>query len=322
MTHFTRVGLSFAIICAISTAAQASGLYTITELGTLPGTTSSTATAISDNGLVTGYSVNGPNGTPQAWVYSNGQMTPVTPIGGGIPKAINDSGQVVGGNFTSINDSGQYVGTQGVNGVLVSGGVTTILNNFYPTVINNSGVIGGGFADPTTGTGAPALYQNGQVTNLDKILGVTSSNGLVTALSNNGDAYFYYLDKSNQPNYMILKANGQQILPVTSDGPYSSINSSIQLVGGFSSNIFQNGTYTALTNLLPVSSSSQWEYLDGVAINDAGQIVGNGVLTNGQSEAFLMTPLATPEPSTFAILALGVVGFAARSVARRARERI
>jgi hypothetical protein len=52
---------------------------------------------------------------------------------------------------------------------------------------------------------------------------------------------------------------------------------------------------------------SDWTLVDALAINNVGQITGFGVNPNGQSDAFLLTPLAVPEPTRAGLLAL--VGF-------------
>ncbi len=58
--------------------------------------------------------------------------------------------------------------------------------------------------------------------------------------------------------------------------------------------LYSNGTTQALTSLLP--GSSGWTNLNATAINDSGQIAGQGTY-DGQQVAFLMTPSAeTPEP--------------------------
>jgi len=54
--------------------------------------------------------------------------------------------------------------------------------------------------------------------------------------------------------------------------------------------VYQKGKVRDLNLQMEAASGAGWELFDAVGINDAGQIVGNGLL-NGQYRAFLLTPL-------------------------------
>ncbi len=311
------IGAAALLSLMVANRVEGSAIYTIKDLGTLPGTNQSFATGINDLGQVVGYSNNtsdGRTGNPRPFVYSNGQITSVSPIGGGIPNGINDSGQVVGGPNTSINNSGQYVAVNPGHdgGFLVDGGITTSLDNFTPVAINDSGVIAGQVRTQSGGMD-PAIYKNGQVTDLVKTLGLNTLSGESVAINKSGDVYFYYLDlkHGDQPYYSILKADGQLIPAFYA----AAMNKSNILVGDY---YYENGkTMTQLGGLLVPSSQSLWQGFRATAINDSGQIVGMGVRSDGETHAFLMTPVPSPEPSTLAILAMGPAFLALRSMARR-----
>lgn len=66
--------------------------FSIVDIGTLSGSASSIASAINDNGQVTGGSAG------HAFIWQNGQMTDITPTGatGTVGDAINNSGVIVG----------------------------------------------------------------------------------------------------------------------------------------------------------------------------------------------------------------------------------
>jgi hypothetical protein len=55
-----------------------------------------------------------------------------------------------------------------------------------------------------------------------------------------------------------------------------------------------------------IAPGTGWDFSDALAINDAGQIVGQGKI-DGQYRAFVLTPV--PEPSTLVMLL--VAGLAA-----------
>ena len=80
-------------LCAVASAQT----YKITDLGALPGGTSSGAHAINSTGQVTGYSF-GSSSASNIFLYSNSAMTSAGTLGGttGLGNAINASGQIAG----------------------------------------------------------------------------------------------------------------------------------------------------------------------------------------------------------------------------------
>jgi probable HAF family extracellular repeat protein len=66
--------------------------------------------------------------------------------------------------------------------------------------------------------------------------------------------------------------------------------------------LYTGGEMYDLNALLPAESS--WRLIEAYDINNAGQIVGYGTNSIGESHAFLLT-IAVPEPGTFALVALG-----------------
>ncbi len=67
--------------------------------------------------------------------------------------------------------------------------------------------------------------------------------------------------------------------------------------------VYSNGVMEDLNSVL--SPTSGWVLTDAVAINDNGQIIGDGSL-NGVEEGFLLTP--TPLPPSLLLLAPSLIG--------------
>lgn len=88
------------------------------------------------------------------------------------------------------------------------------------------------------------------------------------------------------------------------------INDSGQVVGdsdGYAF-LYDGGNMIDLNTLLPTGSG--WELSVAYGINDSGQIVGQGSNINGDTRAFLMTPVpepaVIPTPSAILLSAIGV----------------
>jgi probable HAF family extracellular repeat protein len=101
-------------------------------------------------------------------------------------------------------------------------------------------------------------------------------------------------------------------------GEASAINDQGQVVGRSGPHAFlwtSAGGMQDLNDLVDASGAG-WTLRRATAINNYGQIVGNGINSQGAEHAILLTPI--PEPSTLnVVMAVLVVASAAR--ARRAR---
>ena len=76
--------------------------------------------------------------------------------------------------------------------------------------------------------------------------------------------------------------------------------------------LWEDNQLLDLNNL--VRADSGWSLRRANDINDHGDIMGYGVSPNGETHAFLLTPV--PEPATWALLSLGAV-----ALMRRRRRR-
>jgi probable HAF family extracellular repeat protein len=247
----------------------------MTDLGNLGGTSSpSVAHGINNSGQVVGVSYTS-SGNGRAFLYSGGVMTNLGTLGGATSAAngINNSGQVVGESLTSSGNT---------NAFLYSGGtmtdIGTLGDNFsIANGINSSGQVVG-VSETHGGTYDAFLYSGGSMIDIggaaSSAIGINNSGEVVGA--ENG---------SNGNSYAFLYTSGTGLEDLNT--LYASL-----LVSG-------TGTKTGFTSLLEATS-----------INSSGEIAGYGNYYNGtviENQAFLLSPAAVPEPSTWALM-LGGLG--------------
>ena len=289
----------------------------LTDLGTLPGGTSSCEQWITDTGLIVGGSTNGIMdpllGVPEvhATLWLGKRPFDLGTLGGyeSVPYSANDFGQVVGGAANTIPDPynvnfsnfAVQAATQ-VHAFLWERGVMhdlgTLANGtdsvaFY---VNDSGQVNGisftnNVVNPVTGipTTDPFLWENGKMIDLGTLGGAyaignyLNSKGQVAGVSNlTGDL-------SAHP-FLWTKGKGMQDLG-TLGGIFGSAEwmnntgeviglSSIpgdQLVFAF---LWRNGV---MTNISPATDT----FGEAEGVNDLGQIVGGANDSQGNGYGFL-----------------------------------
>ena len=310
--------------------------YEIIDLGSLGGGWS-VPNAINEAGQVVGCS-NTISGFGHAFLWDEGEMTDLGTLGGGYDSSangINDAGQVVG---HSGSDDGSAFIWDSTNGMRYLDGIGDTESEARD--INNSGqVVGSIYGYPGFGF----LWDNGQMTDLESgtPFGINNASQVVGGdphafLWDDGDtidmgtlggsfsrAYAIneagqvigYADSAGGDEHAFLWEDGEMIDLGTFGGSNSranDINNAGQIVGhsyldppsiGYRAFLWdsENGMIE-LSDLL--FDSSGWERLTyAMAINNYGQIVGQGITAGGETHAFLMTPV--PEPATLLLVALG-----------------
>jgi probable HAF family extracellular repeat protein len=268
----------------------------IADLGTLPGGTYAEAWAVNAGGQIVGEADDG-NGFSHPVLWQNGFITDL-----GIPSGVNVA------HAQGINGNGQVVGygdgDGGPHAFLWQGGTVVHLgtlpgsNGASAWAINDLGQVVGE-------SGHGFLWQDGVMTDLGTLPG--SRRGLALSINNTGQVVgTYFLDEGPQRAFLWQNGVMTDLGTLPDNGLNSarntlatSINGIGQIVGlsEFSTLlatvphavIWDGGVLTDLNTLIPADSG--WVLHGASAINDAGQIIGEGTI-NGQSRAFLLTPQA------------------------------
>jgi probable HAF family extracellular repeat protein len=332
--HSISVPLAhFSVYAVISPSFVGTGpIYTVTDLGVLPGDAGSTPSGISSNGQVCGVSVSAA-GALHAFLWANGTMTNLGARPGDIDakaQGVNASGAAVGtslpdtkdaypvefvggavtqlntqfgmieGIATAINDSGEIILGNELN---VGNTITPFPTGFTPAsgscAINVSAQVAGSVGNDA------AVWAAGKVTDDGILPGYDVSAG--TAISDNGQLVgTANSNATNDPVGFILTGGTMtKISPVPGGTTPDNIalpvgvNNAGQVVGTSSQSfitarafLYQNGVTQDLNALVP--SSTAWTLRQAYGINNAGQIIVLGVSTEGAEHALLLNPINPP----------------------------
>lgn len=288
------------------------GNGTITYLGGA----GANALGINDVGQVVGSN----GGTSHGFLYSNGIAHDLGSLGGSfsVGYGINKSGQITGGSTISTDVSAPEHAFVSTNGTMKDLG-TLGGTQSEGSGINDSGQVTG-WADyiPSLNAGHAFLYTNGVMQDLSTLGGNRSGGSAINAT---GQVTGFSLT-SNNDTHAFLYSNGTMKDLGTLGGTYSegkAINDQGQVVGFSSLSgtegptdrafLYFNSTMLDLNTL--IDPSSGWVLHTANGINDAGQIVGNGLLQGEGERAFLLTPM-TPEPGACGIALIAALGLLRR----------
>jgi probable HAF family extracellular repeat protein len=262
----------------------------ITGLDVLSGT-NSYAYDINDLGQIVGWVYLSGEVALRAFLYDDGAVTDLGTLGGSDSYAygVNNALQVVGQADTP-SETRAFMWQNGGIGALdaFSGYVNSAAYG-----INNSGQVVG-WVDTPTGTQHAFLWQDGTLSVLDASYGYADSAaygindlgravGWMDTVTGTRRAFAWrgskVVDLGTVPKYPGAVAydinNLEQIVgtAITSTGTRHAV-------------FYHRGTLFDLNSLLPEDSG--WELVEARGINDAGQIVGYGIV-NSQTHAFVLT---------------------------------
>jgi probable HAF family extracellular repeat protein len=270
------VMLALLWLCASASQSTAQ-TYTVTDLGTLPGSTVSQGYALNDAGEAAGVS-DTPSAT--ATMFSGGKATSISTLGSSVSvaTAINGSGEIVGWNLSESNFNSQaFLYSQGK--MLNINSATLFASGTEANGINSSGeVVGTGYL--SSGSNFHAfLYSGGRMEDIGPSGAYQAS---ASAINTSGQIVGSYSLNSGASG-TFLYTNGKMTLlpnPAGSRGGFGvAINDNGEIVGalfpataiGSHAGKFSNGAWIDLGNFTGAQGS------EATAINTAGQIVGTAV---------------------------------------------
>jgi probable HAF family extracellular repeat protein len=293
--HLTMIALWLAAACASSTA-SATVMYSVTDLGMLPGDNSVVPASINNNGQVVGAS--GVSGiTSHAFLYGGGMMHDLGTLAGCnsiTASGININGQVVG-YADSTNNTGQHA-------FLYSAGVMQDIghlggNGSQALAINASGQIVGDSATPGNAGYHGFVYSGGSMQDLGT-LAQGFGNSIAYSINDAGQIAGGADFRQTQGGFHAFLYSGGLMLDLgTLGGTYSNafgINSTGQVIGAsllagdqiWHATLYSGGVLHDLGTTDPnsssfafgISASGQAVGFAGVA--DHGVLFSNGLATD------------------------------------------
>lgn len=281
---------------------------TLAPLGKLPGGTYSGGLAANNFGVVVGDGDTG-NFRPQAVLFRGGQVINIDPVSGGNAYAmgITDAGVIYGVLTSSLSGNtsswrvvmwtedpshpGRFRRTQ----LPMPTGGSTKSTGVFAFRSSNTGFVAGYAVNDVIGQQG-ALWNNDAAHTLSVLYGLggmsiaqdVNDSGFVAGYSQ-GPAGMRAVTWSSDALHSVSDLG---VLPGDTDSWSTGVNNLGQVVGISSSAagrqgfLYSNGQMVPLASLLDASAAG-WTIDQPVAINDAGQIAGSG-LVNGQRHGFVL----------------------------------
>jgi probable HAF family extracellular repeat protein len=271
----------------------------VTNLGSISESSVVTCT-INNSGQVAGYFDFQSEDSIKSFLYSANSLT--TFRSNIFIQRMNNLGNYVGQYYTPSGENHAFVqttdGLYDLDLFITSDNYDSVANG-----INDHNQVVGNYSLTPFGPDHAFLWENGEIT----YLSTTDYDFSYAYAINNSGMIVGNGSNSEGQIQGYLWQNGS-IVPLDVECAWDINNKGQILGGGFSlavgdsTFLYEKGNYYKLHEM--ILNPEDWDGLYGVSINDLGQIVGCGDI-DGQSHAFLMTPI--PEPMTFTLLIFGGV---------------
>ncbi|MGA2796628.1 MAG: DUF3466 family protein [Thermoguttaceae bacterium] len=305
--------LAMFLICfLICDTVQAVVQYTITDLGN---GIRSRAYSINGSGQVVGDYVSGVTNHAYLWQYGIG-MQDLGTLGGtnSFGFGINDSGEVVGDAYPA-NNFNHHAFLKNYSGPMQDLGTLGGTDSTGYGINDRGEVVGWSHTTADANTHAFLWQNDNGMQDLGTLGGINSfamdinNIGLIVGSSVISDGGFHAFLWQNDSGMQDLGTLGGTM----TRSEANAVNYSGQVVGYCETStltdqhafIWQKSIGMQDLNNL-IAADSGWMLQIANDINDAGQIVGYGFNGNGDSHAFLLTPV--PEPSIIVFLCSALAG--------------
>lgn len=223
---------------------------------------------------------------------------------------INNAGQIVGNS--QVSSGYTHATIWGLDGAPVEL-VQPNTGYSYSAGVNSQGVVALTTYITETGTDRAhaAVWDNGTLTQLVGIgLGASFAAGI-----NDKGQVVGYSDSGRGSTHATLWTNGvaTDLHNIDAHSFATGINNSGQVVGyvgptnpseTYSTFLWSNGVFHSLDSLIVGGRADFVNLTTARAINDLGQIVGQGKTSDGSYHAFLLSPV--PEPSAYILTLIGL----------------
>jgi probable HAF family extracellular repeat protein len=224
-----------------------------------------------------------------------------------IAYGINNAGQIVGISG-SLNNGYPYAFLYTPGAGMTAMYPLPMLLQHGPSqanAINNNGEFTGWYA---TGTGEHAFVYNIGTATMTDIGSPNAQSSFGEAINDAGQVAGYYGNSINDPGHAFLYTPGSGFTELGSLQPsdlvqVDGINDAGQVVGMSGQTAFLYSATTGMENLNTLIAGSGWRLISATAINNSGQITGEGIDPAGQNVAYVLTPV--PEPGIVSLLAGG-----------------